>query len=137
MLKLIQKKYAYYGAAITVGMLSAVTDAQAAPDLAGKTNFTKISDNVGASISGLPGMVTGLAYLIGILLCVLGILKIKDHVENPANTPLKDGAIRLACGGALFAVPIVTEAMFATIDNGSGSTGAAVAKLNKIQFTVN
>jgi hypothetical protein len=130
MLKIIQKKYAYYGAAITVGMISGVEDASAT------NNFTKISDNVGLSISGLPGMVTGLAYLIGILLCVLGILKIKDHVENPANTPLKDGAIRLACGGALFAVPIVTEAMFATIDNGSGSAGASVAELNKIQFTV-
>ncbi|MEZ5919460.1 MAG: hypothetical protein R3D66_06035 [Alphaproteobacteria bacterium] len=26
----------------------------------------------------------------------------KDHVENPTQTPIKDSAIRLAAGGALF-----------------------------------
>jgi hypothetical protein len=132
MFKAIQKKYAYYGASITLGMMTAVSDAHADPN-----NFTKISNNIGGSISGLPGMVTGMAYLVGILLAVLGVLKIKDHVENPANAPLKDGAIRLAAGGALFAMPIVTEAMFSTIDGGDGKTGAAVSKLNKIDFLTN
>ena len=46
-------------------------------------------------------------------------MKIKDHVENPTQTPLKDGAVRLLCGGALFALPIIMEAMFATVGDGT------------------
>ena len=63
-------------------------------------------------------------------------MKIKDHVENPTQTPLKDGAIRLAAGGALFAIPIVSEAMFSTIEGTAGSTAAEVSELNKVSFTV-
>ena len=57
--------------------------------------------------------------MIGILLGVLGILKIKDHVENPANAPLAHGAIRLAAGGGLLALPIVYEAMQTTVGAGA------------------
>ena len=60
--------------------------------------------------------------MMGILLGVLGILKIKDHVENPGQTKLQEGAIRLAAGGGLFAMPIVYEAMRNTI----GDQGAVV-----------
>ncbi len=103
----------------------------ATPAGAGTTNdFSSIATNINKSISSLPGLLTAIAYLIG----VLGILKIKDHVENPSNTPLKDGAIRLAAGGALFALPIMYQAMMATI--GSGATVSA-ATLNKTSMALN
>lgn len=70
-----------------------------------------VSDNIVSSIDDLPGLLTGISYLIGALLGVLGILKIRDHVESPGNTPLQHGMIRLAAGGGLFALPIVFEAM--------------------------
>jgi hypothetical protein len=71
--------------------------------------------------------------MFGILLGVLGILKIKDHVENPNQTPLKDGAIRLAAGGGLFALPIIYEAMFQTVGTGANVTAA---QLNSVSFNV-
>ena len=89
-----------------------------------------IAENIINSIASLPGLLTGLAYMFGILLGVLGIMKIKDHVENPTNTPLKDGAIRLACGGALFALPIVFEAMDTTIGEGGPTTAATLQKVD-------
>jgi uncharacterized membrane protein HdeD (DUF308 family) len=73
-----------------------------------------------------------LSYLFGILLAVLGIMKIKDHVENPGQTALKDGAIRLLAGGALFAVPIISEAMFETVGTGDAQSSA---KLKQVDFT--
>ena len=84
--------------------------------------FTSISNNITTSISGLPGLLAGVSYMIGILLGVLGILKIKDHVENPTQTPLQHGAIRLVAGGGLFALPIVFEAMQGTV----GADGAGI-----------
>lgn len=126
MLHKIKKQYYTAGAAWTMGLVMAA-EAQA-------NTFNDITSNVQESISDLPGMLTGLAFMFGLLLFALGVMKIKDHVENPTQTPLKDGAIRLLAGGALFAIPIVTEAMRETI----GSNGDVInsADVNSIDFDV-
>ncbi len=114
------------GAALMSGMLLSSSAAHA-------NNFSSIAQNITTSVESVPGLLTGLAYMFGILIGVLGILKIKDHVENPQQTPLKDGAIRLAAGGGLFALPIVYEAMFETIGDGAGVNAAT---LNQVDFAV-
>lgn len=98
-------------------------------------DFSSIARNVTESIEGLPGLISGLAYLIGMLLGVLGILKVKDHVENPQQAHLKEGAVRMAAGGALFALPIVYEAMLQTIGP-QGTTGVRAPNLNPVTFSV-
>lgn len=123
-------KLSYYklGAAVTTGLLVSQS-AHAA------NNFNSIASNINSSIASLPGLISALAYLFGVLLAVLGVMKIKDHVENPSQTPLKDGAIRLAAGGALFAIPILLEAMTNTV--GTGGAGASSAVLKGVSFGVN
>ncbi|MGB4107536.1 MAG: hypothetical protein WBK55_07045 [Alphaproteobacteria bacterium] len=125
----IRKSYYTMGAAMTLGLVAMAPDAAHAAN-----NFSKISKNVATSIEDLPGLLAALSYLFGILLAVLGIMKVKDHVENPSQTPLKDGAIRLLAGGALFAIPIVSEAMFETVGTGDASQAAT---LKKVTFTTN
>ena len=115
------------GAAMTAGMMLGATEAKA-------NNFGNIAENIILSIQDVPGLLTGLAYLFGILIGVLGIMKIKDHVENPTQTPLKDGAVRLAAGGALFGLPIVFESMLNTI--GTTNAGVEPAELNRVIFNV-
>lgn len=129
MMKFANKKLMTAQAALFTGMLTAGSQAHAS------NNFGDIAENIVDSIEELPGLLTGVAYLFGLLLGVLGVLKVKDHVENPTQTPLKDGAIRLASGGALFALPIVYESMLNTI----GQTTATVepATLNAAEFNVN
>lgn len=97
-------------------------------------NFGNIANNIVDSIEELPGLLTGIAYMIGLMMGVLGVLKVKDHVENPSQTPLKDGAVRMAAGGALFALPIVFEAMQNTI----GTTGSFIepAEVTRIKFNL-
>ncbi|MGQ0527147.1 MAG: hypothetical protein ACT4OY_03835 [Alphaproteobacteria bacterium] len=115
--------------AMTLGALMGVSGKAHAAN-----NFSNIAENITTSIQDLPGLLSALAYMFGILLAVLGILKIKDHVENPTQTPLKDGAIRLAAGGALFAIPIISEAMLSTVGDG---TAVSAATLKKVDFTTN
>lgn len=124
-------KLSYYklGAAMTTGMLVGSTGSAHAAN-----NFGSIASNITASIATLPALLSALAYMFGILLGVLGVMKIKDHVENPSQTPLKDGAIRLAAGGALFALPIIFEAMSETVDAGAAGAGSSVAALNSVSF---
>lgn len=125
--KLMMKSTMAFAGAAALVALSAV-DAHA-------TNFGTIAQNITTSISSLPGLLSALAYMFGILLGVLGVMKIKDHVENPSQTPLKDGAIRLAAGGGLFALPIIYNAMQNTV--GVEKQNVISPTLNKVQFGVN
>ena len=113
MKKFIRKQSLKISAGVVVGVMSGAEDV-----LAGNADFSTISGNIEQSISSLPGLLTGVSYMMGILLGVLGILKIKDHVENPSQTPLQNGAVRLAAGGGLFALPLVYQAMQNTISDG-------------------
>ncbi len=131
MIKAIRKASLYTSAAVFVGLVSGVESAHAAGNTAGTNDFSTISGNITESIQELPGLLTGVSYMLGILLGVLGILKIKDHVENPGQTPLQHGAIRLAAGGGLFGLPIVYEAMQNTI--GADGASADFTALDGVQ----
>jgi hypothetical protein len=122
-----QTKQTYYkaGVAMTMGMMGMSTS-----DAMAQTGFSVISNNVVTSIANFPAVVSAASYLIGIALGVLGIMKVKDHVENPGQTPLKEGAIRLAAGGALLALPTVFDAMITSI--GVGGTGAEQTGIDAI-----
>lgn len=133
MINFIRKQSLKASVAVIVGVMSGAEDALAATGTGG-AGFSAIGENITESIASLPGLLSGVSYMIGILLGVLGILKIKDHVENPTQTPLQHGAIRLAAGGGLFALPIVYQAMKDTVGDGGGVTAAT---LNAVPYTVN
>lgn len=101
--------------------------------VANPDSATDIAQNIVASTTFLPSLLAALSYLLGILFGVMGIYKIKDHVESPAQNPARNGYIRLAAGGVLFALPILYEAMFNTINGGSVTTLLPLqGKLDKI-----
>ncbi len=133
MLKLTSQKLnrlgATTGAAFTMGMMAPGT-----ANATSTTGFNQIASNIVGGISNLPGLLTALAYMMGLLFAVLGVLKIKDHVENPSQTQLKDGAIRLAVGGALFTLPIVINSMQELIGDESQ---VGTKSLNAVKFEVN
>lgn len=128
MITLSSKKTIQLAALMAVLVLAGAGEAHA-------SNFSAIAENIVTSIQSLPGLLSGIAYMFGILLGVLGILKIKDHVENPGQVALKDGAIRLAAGGGLFALPIVYDAMLNTV--GASGTATSAATLNMVTMGVN
>jgi hypothetical protein len=125
--KKLNRLAAYTSASLVTGLMSSTSSNAAA---AAGNSFTTIAQNITGQIGGLPGFITAISYIMGTLFAVLGILKIKDHVENPSNTPLKEGAIRLAVGGGLFVVPLITEAMQNLV--GTTGTGVAVQKMTNI-----
>lgn len=123
MTKSIQRKLLTLGVGLFAATVMVAGDAHA-------NNFSSIGENIILSIANLPSLLSGLAYMFGMLLAVLGVMKIKDHVENPGQTPLKDGSIRLAAGGGLFAIPIVSEAMTNTVGSGAQATQAGLAAVS-------
>ncbi|MES2728820.1 MAG: hypothetical protein V4621_01820 [Pseudomonadota bacterium] len=118
-------------AAVVTGIITA-SDAYAQGS-SGGNNFNQIARNINTSIDQLPGLLSAICYLMGLVFAVFGVLKIKDHVEKPSNVPLKEGAIALVAGGSLFALPAILEAMQNTIGTG---TAVDAATLNKAKFNV-
>lgn len=102
-------------AALTAGILAGAGTAEA-----GNTNFSTISDNIVESSSSLPNLISTVAYLGGTGLGVAGVFKLKQHVDNPGQTPMKDGLVRLGAGGGLLALPFMTDAMTNTVSGGDG-----------------
>lgn len=131
MIKKLKQKMLVASAATFIGMVSGVESSFAG----GGNDFKTIITNMESSIQTIPGLISGVSYMMGILLGVLGILKIKDHVENPGQTPLQQGAIRLAAGGGLFALPIVYEAMRTTI--GDQNSVVTAPQIKALQLQVN
>lgn len=82
------------------------------------TNFNGILENLIDSVDIMPGLVAAVAYLLGAVIAVSALYKTRDHVEDPNRTPLKDAVIRYITAGALFALPIVYEAMYNSISEG-------------------
>lgn len=121
------RKSTFTAVAIFAVMIASTSSAHA-----GASNFSNIAQNITDSIGNLPYLLSALSYMFGILLGALGVMKIKDHVENPGQTPLKDGSIRLAAGGGLLALPIIYDSMKNTI--GKDGSGDVQAELTKIEF---
>jgi hypothetical protein len=102
-------------AAATAGALMAESaDAFAA----GNTDLTKAATNVVTAVSGTVALISTLAYIAGAGLALAGIFKLKQHVDNPAQAPMKDALIRLACGGMFLALPFMMRIMQGSISNG-------------------
>lgn len=131
MMTRIHKKVRLFRAGLLASMLWGFSSAQVR---ASSNDFSDIAENITDSIEALPGLISGVSYLIGVLLATLGILKIKDHVENPTQTPLKDGTARVITGGALFGLPIIYESALNTI--GTTTSLVDVAELSKVELGV-
>ncbi len=83
-------------------------------------DLNTILDSIKDSLEGAPGMISAVTYLLGLLLTVSGLLKIKEHVERPEQTELREGVIRLLTAGALFAIPTIYEALYQAFGGGPG-----------------
>lgn len=84
----------------------------------GNGQISDVICNVLDATSGIPGFITAMAYLFGILLAIAALFKLKDHVLNPSQTPLSDALKRFVAGGALFSLPLITEAAQNMLTNG-------------------
>lgn len=100
----------------TVGTLTTAND-----------SFNAIMFDAVSSVDNIPNLVSAVAYLLGILLIISGLFKIRDHVDDPNRVSLKEPVIRLIIAGGLFALPVLFEAMYVTMaGNGLGLNATIV-----------
>jgi hypothetical protein len=98
----------------TIGMIAGGSGAAEAA-----TTFRDMSNNIITASGGFNNLISIVCWIGGAGLGVAGIFKLKQHVDNPGQTPMKDGLIRIGCGGGLLAFPFIQQAMQGSISNGS------------------
>ena len=86
-------------------------------------NINEILQHLMDSITNLPTFISALAYILGLIMGVGGLFKVKEHVEDPDRVPLREGVVRFLVGGALFAIPTIFDAMYNTINAAGTLTG--------------
>lgn len=66
------------------------------------------------NLSALPTFLNAIAYVLGLVFGVWGVLKIRDHVLEPSKVGLSEGVTRLIAGGAFFALPYLIIVFYST-----------------------
>lgn len=92
---------------------------------AGLVNVGVINDlflRIINSTGSITGIFSLFAYLIGILLIVLAILKLREHIDDPDKTPLREVVIRLLFAAAMLALPFLLSAGASLISNDDNGT---------------
>ncbi|MBV6632833.1 MAG: hypothetical protein KI792_07355 [Alphaproteobacteria bacterium] len=74
---------------------------------------------MGAQLQGQIGSLTDLigaaSFIVGLVFGASGLLKFKQHSENPQGTPLSHAMVRLVVAGALIALPAVLGTSVGTL----------------------
>ena len=83
------------------------------------TTFKTMSQNIISASSSFQSLISTVCWIGGAGLGVAGIFKLKNHVDNPGQTAMKDGLIRIGAGGGLLAFPFIQSAMQGSISNGN------------------
>ena len=78
-----------------------------------------LMENIFSASDGIPGLFAGFSYLCGIVLGIMGILKIREHVESPNQVPIWDPMKRFLAGGAFLSLPFMIEVVQNTITGGN------------------
>lgn len=119
---------------IASGFTAGALVASAASTDAHANDFTNVTQNITDSTADLPNLLATVAYVGGAGLGIAGIYKLKNHVDAPQQTPMKDGLVRLGAGGGLLALPIVLEAMSETIGSGGTTPTETLTNINTMSF---
>ena len=96
-------------------------DAHASNGIAGMGNQLR------TQIGSLTDLIGAASFIVGLVFGASGLMKFKQHSENPQGTPLSHAMVRLLVAGALIALPAVlgtsVGTLFGTAPSATTSSG--------------
>jgi hypothetical protein len=101
--------------------------AAACPEMAHAQNFQATSAALVDALKDMPVIISGISYMFGGLLVLGGANKLKMHAENPQQTPMSHGLVRIGVGGMIAGLP-----PFMGWVNNSLSIGGGAMKFKKL-----
>lgn len=100
------------------------------PTLGHAQDMQATTKSVAAGLQDMPTIISGIAYLAGGVMVLGGANKLKMHAENPMQTPLSHGLVRIGVGGVVAALPIMMQWVNNTM--ATGNQGLGFKKMQKI-----
>jgi hypothetical protein len=79
--------------------------AAALPEPAHAQNIQSTAAALVEAMKDLPTIISGIAYTFGGILVLGGANKLKMHAENPSQTPMSHGIVRIGVGGVIAGLP--------------------------------
>ncbi len=74
---------------------------------AGDTGLAAISNNITSSFEAIGKLITGVSYISGMAMVVVGIFKFKQHKDNPQQIPMGIPITILSVGILLIFLPSI------------------------------
>ena len=112
------------------GLLIAMIVALALPDAAlaqavnGGVDLGAAAQNITtADVGPVAPLISALFWVAGGVLMGAGALKLKEHAENPGQTPMRQGIARMAVGAALLTIPFFSQFVTNTLSNTASAAG--------------
>ncbi len=91
--------------------------------LANGGGIETMGDQLKTQIGSLTDLIGAASFVVGLVFGASGLMKFKQHSENPQGTPLSHAMVRLVVAGALIALPAVLGTSVGTLfANGPSST---------------
>ncbi len=121
MLKTLKTKTQLMSAAIMTGAMTS----SILPTIAHAQQLDDYLKTTSGRVNNIPDLIAFICYLAGAAFAGLGVLGLKQHVENPQGVALKVPLAKLGFGGMLLAIPTLTNVMqdTATADAGNAAYG--------------
>jgi hypothetical protein len=104
--------------------------ALAVPSMAYAQNMQATSAALVDAMKDMPVIISGISYMFGGLLVLGGANKLKMHAENPQQTPMSHGLVRIGVGGIIAGMPPFMGWVNSSLSIGGGSL--KFKKLDKI-----
>jgi len=86
--------------------------------IASASDLNSYASTVSGKTNSIVDIITYISYIGGAALSALGIVDLKKHVENPSQTPMKNGIAKLGFGGMLLALPFLAGVAQGTVKDG-------------------
>jgi len=117
MFQSLKTKTQLLSAAAMTGLMMGTSSASA-------QGFNDYVSDASEQVTNFPQVVAFISYLGGFVLAALGVVGLKQHVENPQQNPMKNALAKLGFGGMLLALPPVVTALQASGEAaGTDATG--------------
>jgi hypothetical protein len=91
-------------------LLGLVALTVALPSIAHATTLGSVINRVTGDVTiTIPGVFAGFSYMMGLIMGFTGIMKLKEHVENPNQVQFLEPIKRFIAGGMFFCLPYVAD----------------------------
>ena len=90
-------------------ILSSATVGFSASTAHATNNLNAFLEKTAGETANIPQFLTLISYLIGAVLVVLGVVRLKAHIEQPSQVPMREGIARTAFGGLMLGVPYLID----------------------------